>query len=175
MTQPLGPASAGTAYLGLGSNVGDRLANLRAAVRLLDATEGVAVVGRSSVYETEPVGAILAQPDFYNAAVKVETDLDPGALLAASKRVELDMGRDADAPRHGPRLIDVDLLLVGGLTMAGQDLTLPHPELMRRRFALVPLLELDPGLALPDGTGLAEALGAIGAGQRVERVADFRS
>jgi 2-amino-4-hydroxy-6-hydroxymethyldihydropteridine diphosphokinase len=175
MTQPLGPASAGTAYLGLGSNVGDRLANLRAAVRLLDATEGVTVVGCSSVYETEPVGAILSQPDFYNAAVKVETDLEPGALLAACKRVEQELGRDADAPRHGPRLIDVDLLLFGGLTMVGKGLALPHPELTRRRFALVPLLELDPGLAHPDGTPLSEALGAIGAGQRVERVADLHS
>lgn len=129
----------------------------------------------SSVYETEPVGAILSQPDFYNAAVEVETDLDPGALLAACKRVEQELGRDAGSPRHGPRLIDVDMLLYGDLDLAGEGLRLPHLELTRRRFALVPLLELDRGLALPDGTPLSEALAAIGAGQRVERVAGFPS
>ncbi|MFL5826352.1 MAG: 2-amino-4-hydroxy-6-hydroxymethyldihydropteridine diphosphokinase [Thermoleophilaceae bacterium] len=155
-------------YLGLGSNVGDRLANLRAAVAALEA-RGIEVVGRSSVYETEPQGELTDQPDFLNAAVAVETALGPEELLAESKAVEAEMGRDLRGVRHGPRAIDVDVLLLGGLEHQSERLTLPHRDVLARRFVLVPLLELDPELALPGGERLADALAAL-EGQRVQCV-----
>ncbi|HEY6144940.1 MAG TPA: 2-amino-4-hydroxy-6-hydroxymethyldihydropteridine diphosphokinase [Solirubrobacterales bacterium] len=157
-----------TGYLGLGSNVGDPAAHLRAAVELLKA-EGIEVEAVSSTYVTEPVGEILDQPDFLNAAVRVRTELAPEDLLDACKRVEAERGRSFDAPRHGPRPLDVDLLLLGDLELETERLTLPHREVATRRFVLVPLLELDPDLALPDGTLLAAALAGLGDGQRVER------
>jgi 2-amino-4-hydroxy-6-hydroxymethyldihydropteridine diphosphokinase len=156
-----------TGYLGLGSNVGDAAGHLRAAVELLEA-EGIAVEAVSSTYVTEPVGEILDQPDFLNAAIRIRTDLEPEQLLDACKRVEAERGRSFDAPRHSPRPLDVDLLLLGELELSTERLTLPHREVTTRRFVLVPLLELDPDLALPDGTRLAEALDGLGPGQRVE-------
>ncbi len=156
-------------YLGLGSNVGDAAGHLRAAVELLPA-RGVAVERVSSVYATEPVGEILDQPDFLNAAVAVSTDLEPEQLLDACKAVEAERGRDFSGPRHGPRPLDVDLLLLGDLELVTDRLTLPHPETRSRRFVLVPLLELDPELTLPDGTRLSDCLAALPPGQRVERV-----
>jgi 2-amino-4-hydroxy-6-hydroxymethyldihydropteridine diphosphokinase len=155
-------------YLGLGSNVGDRAGHLRAAVEML-AERGVEVEAVSSAYETEPVGEVLDQPDFLNAAVRVRTDLDPEALLDLCKQIELERGRTLDAPRHSPRPLDVDLLLLGDSELATDSLTLPHSETTSRRFVLVPLLELDPELALPDGTRLADALASLGQGQRVRR------
>ena len=159
-----------TGYLGLGSNVGDPAGHLRAAVELLEA-RGVEVDAVSSAYVTEPVGEVLDQPDFLNAAVRVRTDLEPEALLDVCKAVEAERGRSFEAPRHSPRPLDVDLLLLGDLRLSTDRLTLPHPEVTTRRFVLVPLLELDPELTLPDGTRLAEALMALPPGQRVERVA----
>jgi 2-amino-4-hydroxy-6-hydroxymethyldihydropteridine diphosphokinase len=156
-------------HLGLGSNVGDREGHLRAALDLL-ATHGVAVDAVSSVYETEPVGEILDQPDFLNAAIRVTTDLEPEELLDLCKAIEVERGRMLAGPRHGPRPLDVDLLLVGDLELATDRLTLPHPEVTARRFVLVPLLELDPDLALPDGTRLDDALEELDQGGRVERV-----
>jgi 2-amino-4-hydroxy-6-hydroxymethyldihydropteridine diphosphokinase len=158
-----------TAFLGLGSNVGDRMRNLRAALARLASTEGIELGRRSSVYETEAVGEVTDQRDFYNAVVEVETALDPHRLLDECKRIEAELGR-RPGPRHGPRPIDLDLLLVGDTTLADERLVLPHPELARRRFVLVPLLELDPALALPDGTRLADALAALGARERATRV-----
>ena len=158
-------------FLGLGSNVGDRRGHLEAAVRELPA-HGVQVLASSSVYETEPVGLVLDQREFYNACLRVETDLDPDDLLAACKEVERALGRQAGGVRHGPRPIDVDVLLLDDLTYASDRLTLPHPEVSSRRFVLVPLLELDPGLRLPDGRTLADALSALGAGQEVRRVGE---
>lgn len=160
-------AAKRTGYLGLGSNVGDPVTHLRAAIELLEA-EGIEVDAVSSTYVTEPVGEVLDQPDFLNAAVRIHTDLEPEALLDACKRVEAARGRSFDAPRHSPRPLDVDLLLLGDLELSSDRLTLPHREVTTRRFALVPLLELDPELTLPDGTRLAEALSVLGAGQRVE-------
>lgn len=157
-----------TGYLGLGSNVGDPSGHLRAAVELLEA-EGIEVEAVSSTYVTEPVGEILDQPDFLNAALRIRTDLEPEELLDACKRVEAERGRSFEAPRHGPRPLDVDLLLLGDLELTTDRLTLPHREVTARRFVLVPLLELDPELALPDGTRLAEALAALPDGERVER------
>ena len=158
-----------TGYLGLGSNVGDREEHLRAAVRLLREHE-VEVEAVSSLYETEPTGEILDQPDFLNAAVRVRTGLEPEALLDLCKAIEVEQGRMFGGPRHGPRPLDLDLLLLGDLELSGERLTLPHPEVTGRRFVLAPLLELDPELTLPDGTRLDAALEALGEGQRAERV-----
>jgi 2-amino-4-hydroxy-6-hydroxymethyldihydropteridine diphosphokinase len=160
-------AAPRTGYLGLGSNVGDAVGHLRAAVELLEA-EGIEVEAVSSTYVTEPVGEILDQPDFLNAAVRIRTHLEPEQLLDACKRVEAERGRSFDAPRHSPRPLDVDLLLLGDLELSTDRLTLPHREVTTRRFVLVPLLELDPDLALPDGTRLDAALSGLGPGQRVE-------
>ena len=158
-----------TGYLGLGSNLGDREGHLRAAIESLR-EGGVEVEEVSSTYETEPVGEVLSQPDFLNAAVRVRTDLEPEALLDRCKAIEAERGRAMQAPRHSSRPLDVDLLLLGDLEFSTERLTLPHPEVRSRRFVLVPLLELDPDLKLPDGTRLADALAALGPGQRVERL-----
>jgi 2-amino-4-hydroxy-6-hydroxymethyldihydropteridine diphosphokinase len=143
--------------------VGDALAHLRAAA------DALPVVARSSVYLTEPQGEVLDQPDFLNAAVRIETSLSPERLLQLVKGVEAELGRDFSQVRHGPRVVDVDLLLLGDLSFSSDRLTLPHPEVLTRRFVLEPLLELDPSLALPDGRRLADAL-ALLEGQRVERI-----
>ena len=156
-----------TGYVGLGSNQGDKLANLRAARAALD-RPGLRVTASSSVYETEPQGEITDQADFLNACLAIETDLEPEALLDACKDVERELGREPAGPRHGPHPIDVDVLLLGDREHDSERLRLPHPEVSARRFVLEPLLELDPGLALPDGTPLAAGLPAL-AGQRVER------
>jgi 2-amino-4-hydroxy-6-hydroxymethyldihydropteridine diphosphokinase len=159
------------AYLGLGSNVGDRRAHLAAGVdRLADA--GIEVLASSSVYETEPVGLVLDQREFLNACLRVSTALEPEALLAACKRVERLAGRTPGGVRHGPREIDVDVLLLDGVTFSSERLVLPHPEVTSRRFVLVPLLELEPDLTLPDGTRLTAALAALGDGQMVRKVGE---
>ena len=124
----------------------------------------------SSLYETEPVGEILDQPDFLNAALRVRTGLEPEALLDLCKTIELEQGRMFGGPRHGPRPLDVDLLLLGDVEMQSERLSIPHPQVTSRRFVLAPLLELDPELALPDGTRLVDALAALGPGQRAERI-----
>lgn len=151
--------------------MGDRLAQLRRACELLD-EHGVRVLRRSSVYETEPQGEILDQPEFLNACVEIETGLGPEDLLDMCKVVERELGRMVAGPRHGPRPIDVDLLLLGDLEHESDRLTLPHRDVGARRFVLEPLLELDRELTLPDGTRLADALDRI-EGQRVERVGTF--
>ena len=158
-------------YLGLGSNVGDRRAQLAAAIDALPG-HGVRVLASSSTYETEPVGEILDQPDFLNACVRIATAHDPEALLDACKAVERALGREADGARHAPRPIDVDVLLLGDLTYASERLRLPHAEVTSRRFVLIPLLELDPQLATPDGAPLAEALAALDPAVRVSRAGD---
>lgn len=158
-----------TGHLGLGSNVGDRRANLQAAVDALGA-QGVRVLASSSVYETEPVGEVLDQREFLNACIRIETALDPEALLDACKAVERDLGRQMEGPgyvRHGPRPIDVDVLLLGDERHESARLTLPHPQVRSRRFVLVPLLELDPGLPFAAG-----ALEALGPGQEVRRAGE---
>jgi 2-amino-4-hydroxy-6-hydroxymethyldihydropteridine diphosphokinase len=157
-----------TGYLGLGSNIGERREHLQAAVDALPA-RGVEPVASSSVYETEPVGLVPDQRDFLNAALRVRTEHDPEALLDACKAVEAELGRQEGGVRHGPRVIDVDLLLLGKQTYVSERLSLPHREVLTRRFVLVPLLELDPNLATPDGRLLAEALSALAPGQDVRR------
>jgi 2-amino-4-hydroxy-6-hydroxymethyldihydropteridine diphosphokinase len=155
-------------YLGLGSNEGDRLANLRAARHALGRS-GVRVVVSSSVYETEPQGEATDQADFLNACLKIDTELAPEELLATCKRIERELGREPGGPRHGPRPIDVDVLLLGDLEHTSDALRLPHPEIRSRRFVLEPLLELDPELRLPDGTDLQDDLERVQL-QRVTRV-----
>jgi 2-amino-4-hydroxy-6-hydroxymethyldihydropteridine diphosphokinase len=158
-------------YLGLGSNIGDRRAHLLAAVATLPA-HGVTVTRSSSTYETEPVGLVLDQPEFLNACLAIATELGPEELLDACKATEREVGRTVGGPRHGPRVIDVDLLLLGDLQYTSQRLRLPHSEVSSRRFVLVPLLELDPDLTLPGGTRLADCLDGLGPGQDVRRAGD---
>jgi 2-amino-4-hydroxy-6-hydroxymethyldihydropteridine diphosphokinase len=160
-----------TAHLGLGSNLGDRRALLQAAVDAL-AERGVAATASSSTYETDPVGDVLDQPAFLNACLAVETALEPGALLDVAKAVEGALGRTTSGPgyvHHGPRPIDVDVLLYGGRVHRSERLTVPHPSLLERRFVLIPLLELDFALTLPDGTRLADALAALPVTEGVRR------
>jgi 2-amino-4-hydroxy-6-hydroxymethyldihydropteridine diphosphokinase len=157
-----------TGHLGLGSNVGDRRANLQAAVDAL-LGHGVRVVAASSVYDTAPVGEVLDQPEFLNAVLRVETSLDPIGLLDACKAVERELGRQAGGVRHGPRPIDVDVLLLADVSFSSERLRLPHAEVTSRRFVLVPLLEVTPDATLPDGSLVAEALDALGPGQAVRR------
>jgi 2-amino-4-hydroxy-6-hydroxymethyldihydropteridine diphosphokinase len=154
-------------YLGLGANVGERRGYLLQAVAELP-RHGVHVLASSSVYETEPVGEVLDQGWFLNACLRIETEHGPEELLDACKAVERSVGRAPGGIRHGPRVIDVDVLLLGGLVFESDRMTLPHPEIAGRRFVLVPLLELDPGLVLPTtGERLADALAGLGGGQEV--------
>lgn len=139
------------AYVGLGSNLGDRLDNLKRAVELL-LEKGLAVMEASSVYETDPVGP--PQPDFLNAAVAIDCDLPPAELVAVLKQVEAEIGRE-QSERWGPRVIDLDLLLYGEETVAEPGLTVPHAELTNRAFALVPVLEIDDDVELPSGEPLS--------------------
>jgi 2-amino-4-hydroxy-6-hydroxymethyldihydropteridine diphosphokinase len=156
-------------YLGLGSNVGDRRANLQAAVDRLPA-KGVTVLASSATYDTDPVGLVLDQPAFLNACVRIDTDLEPEELLDACKAVERELGRDLEGGvRHGPRPIDVDLLLLGDAPYASERLRLPHEQVTARRFVLVPLLELDVELTTPDGTHLADCLAALPLDEGVRR------
>ncbi len=155
-------------WLGLGSNVGDRRAQLQAAVDALPA-HGVTVLASSSVYETDPVGEILDQRAFLNACLRVETDLEPEPLLDAAKAVERELGREPGGPRHGPRPIDVDVLLLADREHASERLRLPHEQVLARRFVLIPLLELDLALRTPAGESLADALAALPVDEGVVR------
>lgn len=149
------------AYVGLGSNLGDREATLRRALELLEATPGLRVAAVSSLRETDPVGD-EDQPRFLNGACAVETELAPRELLARLLEIELELGRVRDGNRRfGPRTADLDVLLYGGETVAEPDLVVPHPRLAERRFALEPLAELDPQLALPDGRRVADLLAEL--------------
>lgn len=142
------------AYLGIGSNLGDRLANLQAAVDGLNAEVGVRVRASSRVWETDPVGG-PPQPEFLNAVVAVRTELEPLPFLAACQRVEAALGRVRDV-RWGPRSIDIDIELLDALTISDALLTVPHPRMTQRGFVLLPLLELNPKATLPDGTRLVD-------------------
>ena len=149
-----------TGLLGLGSNVGERREHLQAAVDALPRA-GVRVLASSSTYDTDPVGEVLDQPSFLNACVLVRTSLEPLELLAAVKRLERELGRPAAGVRHGPREIDIDVLLLDDLELHDERMTLPHAQLATRRFVLIPALELDFDLRLPDRTRLADALAAL--------------
>ena len=137
-----------TAWIGLGSNVGDRRALLRRAVAALEREPQVEVQAVSSIRETEPVG-YLDQPRFFNAVARVSTDLPPRALLERLLEIERRLGRARTGPRFGPRTIDLDLLLYGAEEIAEPGLEVPHPRLHERAFVLEPLVELDPTLVVP--------------------------
>ena len=139
------------AYVGVGANLGDREAMIRSAV---DALPGVVAV--SKLRETDPVG-VVDQPSFLNGAVVLETELAPRELLETLLAVERELGRER-RERWGPRTIDLDLLLYGDETIDEPGLTVPHPRLHERRFALEPLLELDPELAIPGRGRVADLL-----------------
>ncbi len=144
------------AYIGLGANVGDREGSIHAAVERLGAHPDVTVVAVSRLRETEPVG-IVDQPRFVNAAAAVDTELGARELLDVMLAVERELGRTRAGPRYGPRTIDLDLLLYGGEIVDEPGLTVPHPHLHERRFALEPLADLAPDLVVP-GLGPLEAL-----------------
>ncbi len=147
-------------YVGLGSNLGDRERLLRRAVELLDAADGVEVVAVSSLRETDPVG-FAEQPRFLNAAAALETTLAPRALLDLLLALERELGRTRAGPRFGPRTIDLDLLLHGSAVVCEPGLTVPHPRLHERRFALEPLAELDPRLVVPGRGPVADLLAGL--------------
>ncbi len=144
------------AYIGLGANLGEREEALGKAVALLGARDGIIVVATSSLRETAPVG-YLEQPAFLNGAAAVDTSLSARELLCALLDVERALGRTRDGPRHGPRTIDLDLLVFGDLVVSEPGLDVPHPHLHERRFALEPLAELEPRLVVP-GRGRVDAL-----------------
>lgn len=163
-----------TAYLGLGSNIGtdeEKAGMLRRAAALLEEESGGAlrVTGASSIFQTPPWG-VTDQPPFYNAVLRVEATLSPRELLRLAKETERRLGR-VPTYRWGPRLIDIDLLLMDRLTLKEEDLELPHAELLNRDFVVVPLLELEPDLVLPDGRRLADA--AVAPGSAIFRVGGF--
>jgi 2-amino-4-hydroxy-6-hydroxymethyldihydropteridine diphosphokinase len=140
--------------------VGERREHLQAAVVALDGA-GVRVIASSSVYDTDPVGEVLDQPSFLNACVQVRTAMAPLALLDTVKRLERELGRVEQGVRHGPRPIDIDILMLGASELRHERMTLPHEQLLARRFVLIPALELDFELRAPDGTRLADALAAL--------------
>lgn len=146
-----------TAYIGIGSNVGDRAGFCRRAVESLTLSEGVTVVKVSSLYETAPLGG-PPQRSFINLVAKVETDLDPRGLLEVCKQLEQRMGREPSDIRWGPRVVDLDILLYGSEKVSEPDLEIPHARLKERRFALVPLLEIEPDVTDPWETRLEDAL-----------------
>jgi 2-amino-4-hydroxy-6-hydroxymethyldihydropteridine diphosphokinase len=135
-------------HIGLGANLGDREATIRAALERLDAEEGIEVVRVSSLRETDPVG-YEDQPPFLNGVAELETELPPGELLERLLAVERDLGRVRQGPRYGPRTIDLDLLLYGDALVDEPDLEIPHPRMTERRFVLEPLAELRPDLVIP--------------------------
>jgi 2-amino-4-hydroxy-6-hydroxymethyldihydropteridine diphosphokinase len=147
----------GRAYVGLGSNLGDRRATLMHALELLGERPEIEIVAVSSFRETDPVG-YLDQPRFLNAAVAIETILPADQLLAALLDVERELGRTREGPRYGPRIVDLDLLLLDGVTIDEPGLTVPHPRLHERAFALVPLAELEPSLVVPGQGPVSELL-----------------
>jgi 2-amino-4-hydroxy-6-hydroxymethyldihydropteridine diphosphokinase len=156
------------AFIGLGSNVGERRANLQAAVDAL-AEADVTVLESSSTYDTDPVGEVTQQPQFLNACVRVATELGPEELYDVCKTIERELGRGDGGPRHGPRTIDLDILLYGEREHVSEHLRVPHEQLLRRRFVLIPILELDFEAATPSGQRLSDALAALALEEGVRR------
>lgn len=148
------------AYVGVGSNLGDREATIRRALAMLGASSGVEVVAVSTLRETEPVG-IVDQPWFLNGAVALETELRPQELLGLLLAVERELGRDRAGVRWGPRTIDLDLLVYEDEVIEEEWLRVPHPLLHERRFALEPLAELDPELEIPERGRVSELLARL--------------
>lgn len=156
------------AVIGLGANLGEPVAQLRAAIEAIAQLPETSIVRVSSLYRTAPVGH-AAQPDFVNAAVAVETALEPRALLAALLAIEAASGRERTF-KDAPRTLDLDILLYGDRTIDEPGLAVPHPRLYERAFALAPLVEIEPEAVVP-GRGRAADLLAALENQRVERLA----
>jgi 2-amino-4-hydroxy-6-hydroxymethyldihydropteridine diphosphokinase len=156
------------AFIGLGSNLGEREAMIREALEALAALPQTELLRASSLYDTEPVGDV-DQPNFLNAVAQLDTDLPPRQLLWNLLLIEKRLGRERTRP-WGPRTIDLDLLLYGDEVIEEDDLRVPHPEMTRRAFVLVPLVELDPTLVHP-GTGgtMLSHLSRLGARPPVKR------
>jgi len=133
-------------YVGIGSNLGDRLANIRKAIELMKEAE-IEIIGGASIYEAEPFG-YKEQGWFLNSVVKARTELSPGRLWKKLERIEKSMGREREI-KWGPRIIDLDILFYGNKILNGRQLQIPHPELHKRRFVLVPLAEIAPRLVHP--------------------------
>jgi 2-amino-4-hydroxy-6-hydroxymethyldihydropteridine diphosphokinase len=150
------------AYIGLGTNLGDREANLRSAIQLLD-TDLITVVRKSSIYETAPLD-VIDQPPFLNMVLECETSHLPMQMMRKLLKIEKQMGRDrsSKAVRRGPRVIDIDMLLYRNSVIQTPQLTVPHPRMLERRFVLEPLLELAPGIKDPrTRMPIAQALPAV--------------
>ncbi len=142
-----GPSRLVAAYLGLGSNMGDALDNCRKALALIDGREGIELLRRSSFYRTEPVG-VLEQEWFINVVAEISTTLSPGELLTVLQDVERSLGRER-GPRWAPRIIDLDILFYGQEIVREEGISIPHPELHKRRFVLIPMKELASCLIHP--------------------------
>ena len=156
-----------TCYLGLGSNIGDRRANLKEAFQRLAQIPTVEIIKTSSIYETAPVGP-QDQPDFFNQVVQAEVTCSARRLLELIQGIERKMGR-MRTRRWGERIIDIDILLYGDETIDEPDLQIPHPQMLVRQFVLVPLAEIAPDLILPDGRRVTDAAAAGVQVRRVER------
>jgi 2-amino-4-hydroxy-6-hydroxymethyldihydropteridine diphosphokinase len=137
-----------TAYIGIGSNVGDKAENCRKGIAAIDETEGCAVEAESPLYETEPV-YVESQDWFLNGAIRIRTDLEPEALFTRLKEIEHSMGRRPGGDRYGPRVLDLDILFYGDRVLNEGMLQIPHPALQERRFVLEPLCDIAPGLVHP--------------------------
>ena len=149
-----------TAYIGIGSNEGDRILNLAHALGALAELPGTHVERASNAYETEPA-YLVDQPPFANAVVAIQTELEPEQLLAYLQNIEAEMGR-VRAAENGPRVIDLDILTFGDEEMTSANLTIPHPGLLERDFVVTPLLEIAPRLHLPDGTPVRHEGATVG-------------
>ncbi|MCT4700929.1 2-amino-4-hydroxy-6-hydroxymethyldihydropteridine diphosphokinase [Enterobacteriaceae bacterium H20N1] len=145
------------AYIALGSNQASPLEQVASALNAIAAIPQSRVVATSSFYRTPPLGP-QDQPDYLNAAVALETDLSPEALLDHTQRIELEQGRVRKAERWGPRTLDLDIMLFGDLILSTPRLTVPHYDMKNRAFMLVPLVEIAPECAFPDGLRVADAL-----------------
>lgn len=159
-----------TAFIGMGSNLGDRKENLRRAVRALKLAPDILVKRVASLYRTAPVG-VPDQPDFLNTVAEITTTLSPRELLVRLLAIEKNLGR-VRGERWGPRVIDLDLLLYDKTEIVTEDLVIPHPRLEKRAFVVVPLAELAPDLVLPGGTRAALLAAKLMQEQLVERVQD---
>jgi 2-amino-4-hydroxy-6-hydroxymethyldihydropteridine diphosphokinase len=159
-----------SAYIALGSNLGDRELNLLRGIAEIGRLPGTKITALSGFYDTQPVGPV-EQNNFLNAALRVETSLSPHQLLSELQRIETGIFGRKRTVRWGPRSIDLDILFYGDLTVAGEELTIPHPRLHERRFVLVPLVEIAPDLVHP-GTGrsLAEILDNLDTNEQVVKI-----
>lgn len=147
-------------YIAIGSNLASPLAQARAAIEALDAIPRTRRVALSAFYRTPPLGP-QDQPDYLNAAVALDTDLEPEALLDHTQRIELEQGRTRKAERWGPRTLDLDIMLFGEQVIATPRLTIPHYDMKNRMFMLWPLFEIAPTLAFPDGESLRDCLARL--------------